>query len=88
MARNSLGLEQRGFWKSFNTCCTAAIPLIKVLRMVDSDSLAIGFILDAMVNAKKEIQNMYKDVQSRYQPVLDIIYQRWENQLQRPLHVA
>nr|GEU70905.1 zf-BED domain-containing protein [Tanacetum cinerariifolium] len=41
-----------------------------------------------MVNAKKEIKNMYKDVQSRYQPVLDIIDRRWENQLQMPLHVA
>ncbi|GJZ27990.1 zf-BED domain-containing protein [Tanacetum coccineum] len=84
----SIVLDNVGFWRSVNTCCTAAIPLIKVLRMVDSDSPAMGFILDAMVNAKKEIKNMYKDVQSRYQPVLDIIDQRWENQLQRPLHVA
>ncbi|GKD96402.1 SCAN domain-containing protein, partial [Tanacetum coccineum] len=84
----SIVFDNVGFWILVNTCCTAAIPLIKVLRMVDSDSPAMGFILDAMVNAKKEIKFMYKDVQLRYQPILDIIDQRWENQLQRPLHVA
>ncbi|GJR04378.1 zf-BED domain-containing protein [Tanacetum coccineum] len=84
----SIVLDNVGFWRSVNTCCTAAIPLIRVLRMVDSDSPDMGFILDAMVNAKKEIKSMYKDVQSMYQPVLDIIDEKWENQLQRPLHVA
>ncbi|GJZ02703.1 SCAN domain-containing protein [Tanacetum coccineum] len=64
----SIVLDNVGFWRLVNTCCTAAIPLIKVLRMVDSDSPAMGFILEAMVNAKKEIKFMYKDVQSRYQP--------------------
>nr|GEZ05088.1 hypothetical protein [Tanacetum cinerariifolium] len=60
----SIVLDNVGFWRSVTTCCTAAIPLIKVLQMVDLDSLAMGFILDAMVNAKKEIKCMYKDVQS------------------------
>ncbi|GJV30759.1 SCAN domain-containing protein [Tanacetum coccineum] len=84
----SIVLDNVRFWRSVNTCYTAVIALIKVLRMVDSDSPAMGFVLDAMVNAKKEIKFMYKDVQLRYQPILDIIDQRWENQLQRPLHVA
>ncbi|GJY12721.1 zf-BED domain-containing protein, partial [Tanacetum coccineum] len=80
--------ENSNFAKSQAGKNIESIVLDNVLRMIDSDSPAMGFILDAMVNAKKEIKNMYKDVQSRYQSVLDIIDQRWENQLQKSLHVA
>ncbi|GKE17534.1 zf-BED domain-containing protein [Tanacetum coccineum] len=68
---------------------STAIPLIKVLRMVDSDSTpAMGFIYQAMKKAKEEIKSNYKSVQSRYEPIINIVDARWENQLNRPLHVA
>ncbi|GKC05163.1 hypothetical protein Tco_0996773 [Tanacetum coccineum] len=61
----SIVLDTSGFWASVSTCLLAAIPLIKVLRMVDSDSTpAMGFIYQAMKKAKKEIISNYKDVQS------------------------
>nr|GEU77047.1 zf-BED domain-containing protein [Tanacetum cinerariifolium] len=61
----------------------------KVLRMVDSDlTPAMGFIYQAIKKAKKEIISNYKDVQSRYGPIINIIDERWDNQLNRPLHVA
>ncbi|PWA57773.1 hypothetical protein CTI12_AA409670 [Artemisia annua] len=84
----SIILDNVGFWRSVYNCCLAAAPLIRVLRMVDSDLLAMGYIFDAMVKAKIEIKNLYKDVKSRCEPVLDIIDQRWETEIQRPLHVA
>ncbi|GKF06209.1 hypothetical protein Tco_0036877, partial [Tanacetum coccineum] len=61
----SIVLNTSGFWGSVSTCLLVAIPLIKVLRMVDSDSTpAMGFIYQAMMKAKKEIISNYKDVQS------------------------
>ncbi|GKC07085.1 zf-BED domain-containing protein [Tanacetum coccineum] len=47
-----------------------------------------GFIYHAMKKAKEEIKSNYKDVQSRYEPIINIIDERWDNQLNRPLHVA
>ncbi|GJX93722.1 SCAN domain-containing protein [Tanacetum coccineum] len=65
---------------------TSYLTLCRLYELKDSP--ATGFILDAMVNAKKETIFMYKDVESSYQPVLDIIDQRWKNKLQRRLYVA
>ncbi|GJS79488.1 zf-BED domain-containing protein [Tanacetum coccineum] len=57
----SIVLDTSGFWGSVSTCLLAAIPLIKVLRMVDSDSTpAMGFIYHAMNKAKEEIKSNYK----------------------------
>nr|GEX86853.1 zf-BED domain-containing protein [Tanacetum cinerariifolium] len=38
--------------------------------------------------AKEEIKSNYKSVQSRYEPIINIIDAIWDNQLNRPLHVA
>ncbi|GJX03104.1 zf-BED domain-containing protein [Tanacetum coccineum] len=85
----SIVLDTSGFWGLVSTCLLAAIPLIKVLRMVDSDSTpAMGFIYQAMRKAKEKIKLNYKSVQSRYEPVINIVDERWDNQLNRPLHVA
>lgn len=59
-------MDTAGFWSSVITCLRAAKPLMKVLRLVDSDSKpAMGFIYQAMVNAKKEIKANFKDIQTR-----------------------
>jgi stage V sporulation protein SpoVS len=45
------------FWHDVITCIKAAYPLIKVLRLVDSDEKpAIGFIYEATNQAKEKIQ--------------------------------
>lgn len=62
----SIVLDNVGFWKSVSTCLTAAIPLIKVLRMVDSDTPAMGVIYHAMIKARKEIISEFKNVETRY----------------------
>nr|GEX84810.1 zf-BED domain-containing protein [Tanacetum cinerariifolium] len=85
----SIVLDALGFWGSVSTCRLAVIPLIKVLRMVDLDfTPAMGFIYQAMKKAKEEIKSNYKSVQSRYEPIINIIDAIWDNQLNRPLHVA
>ena len=55
------------FWDDVTTCIKAAYPLIKVLRLVDSDEKpAMGFIYEAMDQAKEKIQLNFGYVKKRY----------------------
>jgi uncharacterized protein DUF659 len=59
-------LDTRGFWQSVVTCLKAALPLVKVLRMVDSDeNPAMGFIYEAMAQAKNQIKANFNDVEKK-----------------------
>lgn len=57
------------FWKNIVICCNGVYPLIKVLRLVDSDEMpatgAMGLIYEAMDQAKEKIQANFNDVQKR-----------------------
>lgn len=51
------------FWKEVYICLRGALPLIKVLRDVDSDEKpAMGFIYEAMDQAKETIQSDFHGV--------------------------
>ncbi|KAK2386129.1 hypothetical protein QL285_060056 [Trifolium repens] len=79
----------KDFWKNVILCLRAAFPLLRVLRMVDSDEEpAMGLIYEAMDQAKEDIQVGYNNKRKSYKPVWDIIDKRWEKQLHRPLHAA
>nr|XP_007147219.1 hypothetical protein PHAVU_006G105700g [Phaseolus vulgaris]ESW19213.1 hypothetical protein PHAVU_006G105700g [Phaseolus vulgaris] len=79
----------KGFWKNILNCLRGALPLIKVLRMVDShEKPAMGFIYEEMDIAKEKIQNLFNGVSKSYTPIWEIIDHRWDNQLHRPLHAA
>ncbi|KAF7832439.1 zf-BED domain-containing protein/DUF659 domain-containing protein/Dimer_Tnp_hAT domain-containing protein [Senna tora] len=78
-----------GFWKNIVTCLQAAAPLIKVLRLVDSDEKpAMGFIYEAMNCGRERIKQNFNNVKKSYEPIWNIIDERWEAQLHRPLHAA
>ncbi|CAO2821035.1 unnamed protein product [Amaranthus hypochondriacus] len=82
-------LDTRGFWQGVVTCLKGALPLVKVLRMVDSDeNPAMGFVYEAMAQAKNQIKENFNGVEKNYKPILDIVDERWANQLHRPLHAA
>ncbi|XP_042396596.1 uncharacterized protein LOC121986716 [Zingiber officinale] len=66
------------FWRNVVTCLKAASPLIKALRLVDSEESAMGFIYKAMDTAKEKIKVNFG--------VWKIIDERWENQFHHPLH--
>jgi len=54
------------FWKNILNCLRGALPLIKVLRMVDSDEKpAMGFIYEEMDIAKEKIQSLFNGVSKR-----------------------
>jgi hypothetical protein len=57
----------KGFWKDVIICLKGAGPLIKVLRMVDSEEEpAMGLIYEAMDHAKEKIQANFNSVQRRF----------------------
>ncbi|XP_065624479.1 uncharacterized protein LOC136065340 [Quercus suber] len=79
-------MDNNGFWQLVVKCLKATIPLLKVLRMVDSDTPPVGFIYLEMQKAKEEIQKNFNNVQKSYKEIWDIIDDRWKMQLHRPLH--
>ncbi|GLU21317.1 hypothetical protein SLE2022_374630 [Rubroshorea leprosula] len=53
----------RNFWQTITTCLKAAYPLIKVLRLVDSDeNPTMPFIYEKMDCCKEKIQENFKNV--------------------------
>ncbi|XP_052200522.1 uncharacterized protein LOC127806938 [Diospyros lotus] len=77
------------FWKNIIHCLKAALPLVKVLRLVDSDEKpAMGFIYVEMDRAKEKIKANFNNVKKNFEPILKIVDERWEFQLHRPLHAA
>ena len=65
-----------------------AEPLVKVLRLVDGERLAMGFIYEAMDQAKEQIKRAYKDKMAKHGPIWAIIDERWNNKLCHPTHAA
>ena len=56
--------------------------------MVDGDKPAMGFIYEAMDQSKEAIKKAYGDKRQKYFPIWNIIDDRWNRQLHRPLHAA
>eukprot|EP00253_Pinus_taeda_P021043 PITA_21043 len=56
--------------------------------MVDGEKLAMGYIYEAMDQAKEQIRAAYKDRLAQYHRIWEIIDNRWNNQLHRPIHAA
>jgi hypothetical protein len=49
------------FWKKPAEIVKIAEPLVKVLRLVDGEKLAMGYIYEAMDQEKEQIRAAYKD---------------------------
>nr|KYP44042.1 hypothetical protein KK1_034465 [Cajanus cajan] len=79
----------KNVWKNVLNCMRGVFPLVKVLRLVDSDEKSVmGFIYEEMDQAKERIQDSFRGDESSYIPLWEIIDQRWDKQLHRPLHVV
>ncbi|KAK0582738.1 hypothetical protein LWI29_029002 [Acer saccharum] len=80
--------EEKHFWPSVVYAIKTTLPLIKVLRLVVGDEPAMGFLYDAIDEAKDKISKNLKGELSAYKEIWDIIDKRWEFQLHRHLHAA
>ena len=73
------------FWSHVAFCIKSVIPLVSVLREVDSEERpAMGFIYKLMDVAKEKIAFNYGKVEIKYKP----IWRRMGPQLHQPLHAG
>ncbi|XP_022156081.1 uncharacterized protein LOC111023053 [Momordica charantia] len=76
------------FWNSVVYTLKASGPLVRVLRLVDGDKPAMGYIYEAMDRAKEAIKSGFNGNEAKYRPIWEIVDKRWDCQLHRPLHAA
>ncbi|CAL8115611.1 unnamed protein product [Prunus armeniaca] len=77
------------FWSRVAFCIKSVIPLVSVLREVDSEERpAMGFIYELMDVAKEKIAFNCGKVERKYKPIWRKIDERWGPQLHQPLHAA
>lgn len=82
-------LSDSNFWQAIKYCLKCVIPIYKVLRLVDGDlKPASGYIYEAMDRAKEQIKENLNGKESRYRQIWDLVDERWNLQLHRPLHAA
>ena len=55
-----MGHNQR-FWSAVGEVGTVSEPLVKILRLVDGDKPAMGYLYEAMDRAKEAIYQYYYD---------------------------
>ena len=83
---------QESFWDGVKEVCTVCEPLVRVLRLVDGDKPAMGYLYEAMDRAKEAINAYYEDKggegQAKQQLIWEVIDQRWNKTLHRPIHAA
>ncbi|KAK9927472.1 hypothetical protein M0R45_024653 [Rubus argutus] len=76
------------FWKHAQEAVTIAEPLVKILRIVDGDMPAMGYIYEGIERAKIAIKTHYNGIEEKYMLIWDIIERRWSMQLHSSLHAA
>ncbi|KAL0904907.1 hypothetical protein M5K25_027070 [Dendrobium thyrsiflorum] len=77
------------FWASVTYAILSTRPLVQVLRLVDAEKKpAMGFIYNAMDEAKEFIAHNLGGDEANYKEIWDIIDARWEVKLHRHLHAA
>ena len=77
------------FWPHVAFCIKTTVPLVSVLREVDSEERpAMGYIYELMDSAKEKIAFNCGGVERKYDPIWRKIDARWTPQLHRPLHAA
>jgi hypothetical protein len=80
------------FWEGVAEVCSVSEPLVKVLRLVDSDKPTMGYLYEAMDRAKEAIRAYYVGKGShgfcRQMLLWDLIDTRWIGMLHRPIHAA
>ncbi|KAF3787422.1 hypothetical protein EJ110_NYTH14927 [Nymphaea thermarum] len=77
------------FWESCVKLLKVCVPLVKVLRLADSeDRPSIGYLYEAMDKAKEAIRDNLKEKKKLYMPIWKIIDKRWTGQLHQPFYAA
>ncbi|XP_019080698.2 uncharacterized protein LOC109123935 [Vitis vinifera] len=77
------------FWPHVAFCIKTTVPLVSVLREVDSEERpAMSYIYELMDSTKEKIAFNCLGMERKYGPIWRKIDARWTPQLHRPLHAA
>ncbi|KAK4594044.1 hypothetical protein RGQ29_017929 [Quercus rubra] len=77
------------FWNDCHVIVHIMSPLIRLLRIVDSDEKpAMGYVYDGMYRVIDGIKKIFKDKKRLWEPYVNIIKDRWDNQFYRDIHAA
>ncbi|XP_073104385.1 uncharacterized protein [Elaeis guineensis] len=77
------------FWNECATIVKLTEPLIRVLRIVDSDDRpSMGYLYHAMHQARDEMIKRFRRRKIVVEPYLRIVDSRWDLQLHQNLHAA
>lgn len=86
LIKSMLNAEQ--FWNSAREAISVSEPVMKILRIVEGDMPAMGYLYEGMERAKISIKAYYNGISERYLPIWGIIERRWNMHLYSPLHAA
>nr|GMC46607.1 uncharacterized protein LOC109157329 [Ipomoea batatas] len=82
-------LKDNNFWLGLIYTIKTTKPLVKVLRLVDGEKEhAMGFLYNAMDEAKEKIAKNLGGEEKDYKEIWDIIDEKWDFQMHRHLHAA
>eukprot|EP00258_Populus_trichocarpa_P049868 XP_024465887.1 uncharacterized protein LOC18102381 [Populus trichocarpa] len=82
-------LHDKDFWPRCEHIVKVSEPLVRVLRLADSEEKpSMGYLYEAMDKAKEAIKTRLKNRVSQYGPYIRVIDARWDKQLHSPLHAA
>ncbi|XP_030500899.2 uncharacterized protein LOC115716279 [Cannabis sativa] len=76
------------FWKYAHEAVSLSEPFVKILRIVDGDMPAMGYMYEGIERAKVSIKVYYKGVEEKYMSIWSIIDRRWNMHLNSSLHAA
>ncbi|KAK1261472.1 hypothetical protein QJS04_geneDACA001003 [Acorus gramineus] len=77
------------FWNQVALAIKIFAPLCHLLRIVDGEQRpSMGFVYGGLEEAKKEIMELFKDVESSYMPFIAPIISKSKGRLDGPLHCA
>ncbi|XP_031374203.1 uncharacterized protein LOC116188886 [Punica granatum] len=77
------------FWSECAAIVQISEPLVRVLRIVDSDERpTMGFLLEAMYKAREEMLKRFNKRKKKIEPYINILDARWDRQLHKNLHAA
>lgn len=82
-------LKDVDFWAQCKHVVKVTEPLLRVLRLVDSNEKpSMGYLYEAMEKAKESIRRRMMNKPCLYGPYVRVIDARMEKQLHSPLHAA
>ncbi|XP_026444083.1 uncharacterized protein LOC113344294 [Papaver somniferum] len=76
------------FWNTCTTVVKLSDPVVRVLRLVDSeDRPAMGYLYDRIIKAKNAVMKMFHRNRREYEPYKDIINDRLHKHLTPKIHI-